>query len=260
MLGRPRQEWSPDTASLTEGRGWRDRRLSEARATSCLQSSRVLARQSARSRLSHITQCAVGTIVRHAILRHGIEAPPPEPISFATDWLRRCYVKARPSRTLVNYWATEVPRLRRFTPRSTSRRCASSLFHGRETCDELRQAVEEYLAMRRSLGFKLNDAGRSLLDFASFMHRHRAPYITQALALTWAQQPRNAEPAYWAQRLGFVRGFARYRSATDARTQIPPAGLLPFRPKRARPYLYSDKEIQHLLGATVQHAALAAPP
>jgi len=115
----------------------------------------------------------------------------------------------------------------------------------------LRQAVEEYLAMRRSLGFKLNDAGRSLLDFASFMHRHRAPHITQALALTWAQQSRNAEPAYWAQRLGFVRGFARYRSATDPRTQIPPAALLPFRPKRARPYLYSDKEIRHLLSATL---------
>ena len=69
----------------------------------------------------------------------------------------------------------------------------------------LRQAVEEYLAMRRSLGFKLNDAGRSLLDFASFMHRHRAPHITQALALTWAQQSRNAEAAYWAQRVTIPR-------------------------------------------------------
>jgi len=117
--------------------------------------------------------------------------------------------------------------------------------------NSLRQAVQEYLAIRRSLGFKLKDAGRELLDFADFMHRHRASYITQALALTWAQQPLNVQPARWAQRLSFVRGFARYRSATDPRTQVPAAGLLPFRPKRARPYLYSDEEIKHLLRATL---------
>ena len=85
----------------------------------------------------------------------------------------------------------------------------------------LRQAVQEYVRMRRDLGFKLHDAGKGLLDFVTFMEQHRACYITQALALAWAQQPPNVQPAYWASRLTFVRGFARYRSATDARTQIP---------------------------------------
>lgn len=113
----------------------------------------------------------------------------------------------------------------------------------------LRQAVQEYLRMRRDLGFKLHEAGKGLLDFATFMQQHRASYITRALALAWAQQPAGAQPAYWAQRLSFVRGFARYRSATDPRTQIPPPGLLPFQPKRARPYLYSDDEIRRLLCA-----------
>jgi integrase/recombinase XerD len=108
----------------------------------------------------------------------------------------------------------------------------------------LRQAVQEYLSLRRSLGFKLQDAGRGLLDFVTFMERHRTSYITTALALAWAQQPVEVQPAHWAQRLSFVRGFACHRSATDPRTQIPPQGLLPFRPKRARPYLYSDDEIR----------------
>ena len=85
----------------------------------------------------------------------------------------------------------------------------------------LRQAVQEYLSLRRSLGFKLQDAGRGLLDFVTFMERHRTSYITQALALVWAQEPINTQPAQWAKRLSFVRGFARYRSATDSRTQIP---------------------------------------
>jgi integrase/recombinase XerD len=115
----------------------------------------------------------------------------------------------------------------------------------------LRQAIEEYLAMRRSLGFKLYKAGKSLPDFAAYMERHRSPYITQALALAWAQQPTNVQPVLWASRLTHVRQFARYRSASDRRTQIPALGLLPFKPNRARPYLYTDAEIQALLQATL---------
>jgi integrase len=115
----------------------------------------------------------------------------------------------------------------------------------------LRSAVREYLALRRSLGFKLHEAGKGLLAFVTFMEQHRASHITTPLALTWAQQPANVQPAHWAQRLSFVRGFAQYRSATDPRTQIPAQGLLPFRPKRARPYLYSEAEIRNLLRAAL---------
>ena len=113
----------------------------------------------------------------------------------------------------------------------------------------LRQAVHEYLSLRRSLGFKLREAGKGVLDFVTFMEQHHASYITQALALAWAQQPQSTQPAHWAQRLSFVRGLARYRSSIDPRTQIPAPGLLPFQPKRARPYLYSDEEINALLEA-----------
>jgi hypothetical protein len=90
----------------------------------------------------------------------------------------------------------------------------------------LRQAVQEYLNMRRSLGYKLQDAGKRLLDFATFMEQHRASYITHSLALTWAKQPSCVQPDEWARRLSHVRMFARHRSATDPRTQVPPAGLL----------------------------------
>ena len=116
----------------------------------------------------------------------------------------------------------------------------------------LRQAVQDYLELRRSLGFKLKVAGRMLPDFVAFMERHRASYVTQALALDWARQPSNVQPAYWAQRLSFVRAFARYRSAFDRRTEIPAQGLLPFQPKRARPYLYSTTEICALLRAALE--------
>jgi len=114
----------------------------------------------------------------------------------------------------------------------------------------LRQALQEYLAVRRSLGFQLREAGKALHEFVAFLAQHRAAYITQALALAWAQQPESLVQR--VHRVSFVRGFARYRSATDPRTEVPPPGLLPYRPRRARPYLYSAVEIRHLLRAALQ--------
>jgi integrase/recombinase XerD len=120
----------------------------------------------------------------------------------------------------------------------------------------LRQSITEYLAMRRNLGFKLQDAGTALSEFAEFMERNQATYVTQALALKWAQLPRNMRPASWAGRLRHVRQFARYRSAIDPRTQIPALGLLPFKTKRGKPYIYSYLEIKQLL-RTTRHMPLS---
>lgn len=124
----------------------------------------------------------------------------------------------------------------------------------------LRQAVHEYIEMRRSLGFKLNDANTYLLKFISFLEQHGATHVTIALAVQWAQENPSVHPAEWARRLRFVRGFARYWSATDPRTEVPPLGLLPHRAGRARPYLYSDEEIRLLLEAALQLPSLRGLP
>lgn len=105
----------------------------------------------------------------------------------------------------------------------------------------LTKAIEDYLALRRSLGFKLRRAGAALMNFASFMEQQQAESITTQLALDWAQQPRDTQPANWAQRLGYVRGFAHHHVASDPNTEVPPPRLLPFRPARAHPYLYSHE-------------------
>lgn len=116
----------------------------------------------------------------------------------------------------------------------------------------LRQALHEYLELRRSLGFKMNDAGLQLPRFVHFMEQRQAEHISARLALEWARQSTTVQPAEWARRLGFVRGFARYHSASDAATEIPAAGLLPHRSTRARPYLYSEREIDQLLAAALR--------
>jgi integrase/recombinase XerD len=120
----------------------------------------------------------------------------------------------------------------------------------------LQRAVWDYLDLRRSLGFKLRWVPGALSSFVSFLKQHGADYITVPLAVKWAQQNRDSKPATVTRRLNYVRGFARYRSATDPRTQIPPWGLVRFRPRRAAPYLYRDEEVQRLLEAAKQMRGL----
>jgi integrase/recombinase XerD len=116
----------------------------------------------------------------------------------------------------------------------------------------LEQALNDYLRIRRSLGFQLQEAEGRLKNFIAFLQAERASYITRELALRWAAQPAKAQPFTWAQRLGIIRRFAIWYSAIEPRTEIPPAGLLPHRYRRKPPYIYSDEEIQKLLRRTQQ--------
>jgi len=116
----------------------------------------------------------------------------------------------------------------------------------------LRGRLEEYLALRRALGFKLIRAARLLPDFVASLEHHHAPTLTTALALAWAQQPPAGPPAWWAERLSLVRGFARYLQALDARTEVPPPGLVRAHRPRAMPYVYSDRDLARLMAAARQ--------
>jgi integrase/recombinase XerD len=120
----------------------------------------------------------------------------------------------------------------------------------------MRSHVEQYLAMRRGLGFKLQGEGRMLLEFADRLDHAGEPSITVAAAVAWASEPSNATAAHRQRRLGVVRGFARYLAAFDPACQVPPPGLLPARAHRPTPYHYSAEEIAGLVHAA---GTIAAP-
>ena len=82
----------------------------------------------------------------------------------------------------------------------------------------LRKAVRDYLAMRRSLGFKLAKHEVCLREFLLFLEQKRASHVSVNLALEWATRDVNHKPGEWASRLSIVRGFTRHWSATDAWT------------------------------------------
>ena len=54
----------------------------------------------------------------------------------------------------------------------------------------LRQAVDEYLALRQAMGFKLHEEGRLLPRFIDFLEDHGEAFITTDLAVRWATQCR----------------------------------------------------------------------
>jgi integrase len=117
----------------------------------------------------------------------------------------------------------------------------------------LHKAVEEYLSVRRALGYDLSTAATQLRGFASFLERNDTDFVTISLALRWAQhESRSTQPPTWADRLTVVRKFAAWRSLTDARTEIPPRGLLPQRRRRKPPYIYSDTEIERIVARAAQ--------
>ena len=118
--------------------------------------------------------------------------------------------------------------------------------------NDLRIAAEEYLVVRRAVGFKLDHVERLLFEFVEFMQSCGATRITCEVALCWATQPADASPGWWRARLCVARCFARHLSALDPATQIPPTNLLPRLNSgsyRATPYVYSEGEIAALMRA-----------
>jgi integrase/recombinase XerD len=113
----------------------------------------------------------------------------------------------------------------------------------------LRQALADYLQIRRRLGFKLTSDEPLLENFVAFLERAGAVRITTELAVMWAKLPAAARPDRWRQRLGIVRGFAGYLATIDPATEIPAKDLLPAYRPRVAPYIYSQAEIAALMGA-----------
>src|SRR6516225_9759927 len=85
----------------------------------------------------------------------------------------------------------------------------------------LRQTAEDYLRIRRALGFKMENAGRLLPQFLEYLESVGAETVTTEHAVRWATMPSAANPVWWGLRLTAVRGFARYLQTIDPRAELP---------------------------------------
>ena len=114
----------------------------------------------------------------------------------------------------------------------------------------LQSRAREYLALRRSLGHKLDDVERLLPSLVEHLERHGETTVTIDAALAWAQTP-DVPPGSSVppRRMSIARGFARFMSGIEVATEVPPLGLLPCHRSRRIPYLYTPADIQALMTA-----------
>lgn len=109
--------------------------------------------------------------------------------------------------------------------------------------------LDDYLGLRRALGFKLVFPGKVLAQFVAHLDATGTSTISAHDAIAWAGLPKGVQPLHLAHRLGAIRGFARYLAAIDPATEILPTGIWPSANHRPTPYLWSESEIQALLDA-----------
>jgi integrase/recombinase XerD len=118
----------------------------------------------------------------------------------------------------------------------------------------IKKMLQNYLTMRRGLGFKLHSEGILLNSFASFLEARKTNIITTDLALAWSKLSKSIQPARWARRLSIVRDFARYCSAIDLKSEIPPLDILSIGYQRRTPFIFTEQDIKKLLEASAKYS------
>jgi integrase len=117
----------------------------------------------------------------------------------------------------------------------------------------LRERLDEYLVMRRALGFQLHDVELQVGLFCTWLEaRGQTESFTIDEAVTWARLNPDAHPSWWATRLSLVRRFAAYLNANGVDVPVIPVGLLSARKPRAVPFIYSQDDLDALLTACDQ--------
>jgi integrase len=111
----------------------------------------------------------------------------------------------------------------------------------------LQARVDEYLRLRRALGFKLKEEERLLGQLVGYLETAGASTVNTELAVRWARLPVGVHPNHWSKRLRVARGFASYLHTLDPTAEIPPPDIFPHRRQRATPYLFSQQDICRLL-------------
>jgi integrase len=112
--------------------------------------------------------------------------------------------------------------------------------------------LDHYLAIRRRFGYDLATAERVLRRFTTFADKECAEHVTTALFLRWKDQFGSANNGTWSARLGMVRCFAAWLQGIDPHHELPPAGLISGKLRRARPFIYTEDQIAKIVAMAAQ--------
>jgi integrase len=111
-------------------------------------------------------------------------------------------------------------------------------------------AIETYLALRRTAGFAMQNAECLLKSFAAFAAERGQTHVHTQTAIDWAAL--GPSVAQRDARLKAVCRFARHVQVEDARHEMPPANHFGARNTRRLPHIYSAEEIGRLIEAALR--------
>ena len=77
--------------------------------------------------------------------------------------------------------------------------------NGGQVMSAMQHAAQDYLALRRSLGYKLEAPGRLVGDFARYLDGCGLTHVTAGAALSWATSPGGSPYWHWFRSLGGPR-------------------------------------------------------
>ena len=86
----------------------------------------------------------------------------------------------------------------------------------------LREALTDYLVVRRALGFKLQRAEKLLDQLLTYIEACGETHLRLPTLLAWATQPGHEQSGWPAYRLAIVRRFAVHLHAIDPATEAHP--------------------------------------
>jgi integrase/recombinase XerD len=111
----------------------------------------------------------------------------------------------------------------------------------------LAEHAARYIALRRSLGFKMSEPSRVLEDLVAFVNRAGQEHLSVAGVLNWAEPART--PGAYARRLSVARRFAQYLAVFDSQSEVPSPRLCSTGQSRRAPYIYTPGEVAALMRA-----------
>ena len=120
----------------------------------------------------------------------------------------------------------------------------------------LASTLEDYLRIRRQLGFKLEQEGGMLAEFVAFLEQAGAQRSRPSSRSRGQAAGSRAPASTGVGGSRSVRGFARYLATLDPASEVPSVDLLPAQQHAVAPYIYTDAEIAALMAA----AGTLSPP
>lgn len=116
----------------------------------------------------------------------------------------------------------------------------------------LSKIVEDYLALRRQTGYKLETDGTWLRGFGTFCDQQGEPVVRADLAIEWCGR-RGQTPYGRARRLAALTRFARWARAEDARHDLPCEAFGSVTQSGPRiPFVFSREDIEALVSGTLR--------